>query len=438
MNTTTTLAGTDLRESLIGEPSCVRRTFEVLGEVLTGTKEVTETDETFAARVLGEKNTALVSETVRLSASNSLSFAAALVDLIDLYGPEIGPGDGSDTPEWRRLELDGTTLSLPKTLSMFFPAETLGSAGVVVRLIGADCYGGPALFVNSTQENRAVARTVFDLITASAKKKNVLRGRVLHATCNEGLQLDISQLPDRERSSLSVPQAVWDEIDTNVAALTTRADLMRELGLGTRRGVLLAGPPGVGKSAISSIVARELVGDFTVILVDARAGSYVLRLVFEETKELGPTVVVLEDVDLYIGNRNNGTGGSALADFLAVMDGSERYEDVLTIASTNDPAALDKAATRASRFDSIIRLDYPDVRGRVAILRGLLAKLACAESVDADAVASSIGGDVSGADLQEIVRRAVLVHGVDLTTDRLRAVIAQGRWKPEPLVGNYL
>lgn len=116
MNTTTTLAVTDLRESLIGEPSCVRRTFEVLGEVLTGTKEVTETDETFAARVLGEKNTALVSETVRLSASNSLSFAAALVDLIDLYGPEIGPGDGSDTPEWRRLELDGTTLSLPKTL----------------------------------------------------------------------------------------------------------------------------------------------------------------------------------------------------------------------------------------------------------------------------------------------------------------------------------
>lgn len=52
-----------------------------------------------------------------------------------------------------------------------------------------------------------------------------------------------------------------------------------------------------------------------MILVDARAGSYVLRLVFEETKELGPTVVVLEDVGLYIGNRNNGTGGSALADF---------------------------------------------------------------------------------------------------------------------------
>jgi transitional endoplasmic reticulum ATPase len=435
---TPVLPATDLRELLIGEDACVRRSLEVLGEILSGTAGNAETDETFVSRHLGVSHTSLVAETVRLTATSALSVAATLAELIELHSPAVGPGDGNDSPEWRRLELDGVTFSLPKTLSTFFARGILGAAGVVVRLIAADCYRGPALFVYAAPEDREVARAVFDAITATAKSKNLLRGRVLHATCNDGLQLDVTELASMERSSLSVPQQVWDEIDTNVAAVTTRADLMRALDLGTRRGILLAGPPGVGKSAISSIVAKELVGEFTVILVEARAAMYVLRAVFEETKELGPTVVVLEDIDLYIGDRNNGTGGAALADFLAVMDGTERYDDVLTIASTNDPAALDKAATRASRFDAIIHLDYPDVRGRAAILRGLIAKLDCAETVDVEQVATSIGGDVSGADLREIVRRAVLVHGGDLSTERLRDVVGQGRWKPEPLVGNYL
>lgn len=63
---------------------------------------------------------------------------------------------------------------------------------------------------------------------------------------------------------------MWHELDTNIASLTTRADLMRELGLGTRRGVLIAGPPGVGKSAISRIVAAELVGRLPSLLSTPR------------------------------------------------------------------------------------------------------------------------------------------------------------------------
>ncbi|MBJ8343170.1 ATP-binding protein [Antrihabitans sp. YC2-6] len=435
---TPTLNVTDLRAALDGESSCVRRTLDVLGEILSGTKEDRLTDETFAAHHLGARHSELVAEMVKLSATSTLATAATIVELIELHHPAVGPGDDSDPPEWRRLEIDDVSFSLPKTLSLFFPAHTLGSAATVVRLIGADVYRGPALFVYAAPPDREIARAVFDSITATAKTKNLLRGRALLASCNDGLQLDITELAPRDRASLCVPQQVWDEIDVNVASLTSRAELMRELGLGTRRGILLAGPPGVGKSAISAIVATELLGEFTVIFVDARAASYVLRAVFEECKELGPTVVVLEDIDLYIGDRSAGTGGAGLAEFLAVMDGSQRYDDVLTLASTNDPAALDKAATRASRFDAIIHLDYPDIAGRAEILRRLLGNLHCAAEIDTRAVAAGIGVDVSGADLREIVRRAVLAHGSDLTTGRLRDVIAQGRWKPEPLVGNYL
>jgi transitional endoplasmic reticulum ATPase len=146
--------------------------------------------------------------------------------------------------------------------------------------------------------------------------------------------------------------------------------------------------------------------------------------------------VVLEDVDLYLGDRRKGDRGSALADFLAVMDGAEEYEEVLTIASTNDPAALDAAAVRSARFDSIITLGYPDQPDRARILRRYLDGLDV--DLDAAAIAATLPDNVSGADLREIVRRSLLAHGTDLTTERIRQVIKEGRWQPEPLQGSYL
>jgi transitional endoplasmic reticulum ATPase len=234
-----------------------------------------------------------------------------------------------------------------------------------------------------------------------------------------------------------LPASVWAEIDANIAALTTRAELLRDLGLGTNRGVLLAGPPGVGKSALSRVVARELAGDFTVIIVDASAASSVLRQVYRETADLGPSVVVLEDVDLYLGDRKAGARGTALADFLAVLDGTEEYRDVLTIASTNDPAALDAAATRSARFDAVVHLAPPDQEACEAILRRLLGRFA-ETTVDCAALARQLPPGVTGADLREVVRRSVLGHGTDLTTEVLLQVVREGRWQPAALTGNYL
>ena len=355
----------------------MRRTVELLGELLSGAGRTASTASGFLEASLGRPHTSLVSERVDLSHTQSISVGAAVADLVTEHGVRLGPVVDDEAPTWQRIDLDGEHVSVPKSAAAFFPAGSATPADVVVQLVQHDFEPEPA--------------------------------------------------------SLRVLSRPAD----HAAALTTRAPLLRDLALGTNRGILLAGPPGVGKSALSRVVARELAGAFTIIVVDAAAASSVLRQVYRETVDLGPSVVILEDIDLYLGDRKAGARGTALADLLAVLDGTEPYTDVLTIASTNNPAALDAAATRSARFDSVLHLQPPDRAACARILARYLQNLG-EVAVDCDAVAQRLPAGVTGADLREVVRRAVLSHGRDLTTARLLTVVAEGRWQPAPLTGNYL
>lgn len=427
-------------DHLAGEQDCIRRSIELIGQILSGTAQRNDSADAFLARALDSPLPMLISESVVLSASTALTVSAVLGELIEQYDPLVGPGEGSDPPSWQRVKVDGDLISVPHTLSAHFAAGTIAKGSTVVR-IGIGSYLDDRLVLRAYANGGAAddAQAVVDSIMSHARgERNFLRGKVLLASFDNGLKFDVTELPKLDRTSLVLPQEVWHELDTNIASLTSRAALMRELGLGTRRGVLIAGPPGVGKSAISRIIAAELVGPFTVIIVDARTATDALREVYRETKHLGPSVIVLEDLDLYIGDRRRGNAGTTLAEFLSVLDGSEEFDDVLTLASTNDPDSLDSAATRSARFDSIIHLGHPTKRAVAQILQRLLSRVDCSSEIDCGVVAAALSSEVSGADLREVVRRAVLEYGSELTTERLRRIIADGRWKTAELTGQYL
>ncbi|MDB2205110.1 ATP-binding protein, partial [Mycobacteroides abscessus subsp. abscessus] len=194
---------------------------------------------------------------------------------------------------------------------------------------------------------------------------------------------------------------------------------------GGRRGVLLAGPPGVGKTAIASVVAAEMVGPFTVVCCDVSAAG-ALRQVFDECVELGPSLVVIEDVDLIVTRR--GRSDYLLSEFLAALD-SHADAALLVIATTNDVTTLDVAAVRAARFDSIIEVPYPNSSVAQQIISVLINGVPGGADIDCAAVARALPRETSGADIREIVRRAVLQEE-PLSTETLLAQISAGRYKP--------
>ncbi|WP_458317866.1 AAA family ATPase [Mycolicibacterium brisbanense] len=419
------------------------RALRALGELLLGvtSAEVSaESAERFTLRHLGVTSSAdLIDEEIALNAVTRVTSALALAELIAEHAAETGPGEHSSPPSYTQAEIaPGEHRRHPQTLRAGFPAGTAAEVPVVIRIeTRASSVHDPEVTVYATRANQLAAQAVLDALMARADELNPFRGRAVRATLGRGVQFSMIDLPPLSRGTVVVPEEVWAEVDLGVRAVRDQHGLLNRLGLGCRRGVLLVGPPGTGKSAVSAVVARELLASgFTVIYVEARAGQHLLTAVVEEAHRLGgPILMVLEDVDLYVRNRGD-SGGAGLSELLQAMDISPDAR-ILTLASTNDATTLDAAAIRTGRFDSIVTVPYPDCEASARILAALVDGIPGA--VDASSVAARLPDQTSGSDLREIVRRAVLSGDGVVSTAALLAEIGSGRYRAQlPGQGQYL
>lgn len=323
---------------------------------------------------------------------------------------------------------------------MHFPSGTLlDGAGCVIHIEAREgIMHSPEVSAFVTPDNQAAARAVLDRLAARANELNPYRGRAVRAANNYGLSLTVIDLPSNvTRETVIVPTEVWTEVDLGVTAVRDRYQVLNAHGLGARRGVLLCGPPGTGKSAVSAVIAREVVGAFTVIYVEAKAGEDLLTAVVEEAQRLGgPVLIVLEDVDLWCRSRSAGDGG--LSELLQAMD-VEADARILTLASTNDAATLDKAAIRTGRFDSVVEVGYPNRADATRILTALIRDIPGGREVDTAAVVTVLPDRTSGSDIREVVRRAVLAgDDGNISTATLLAEVGNGRYRAAVPAGLYL
>ena len=193
------------------------------------------------------------------------------------------------------------------------------------------------------------------------------------------------------------------------------------LGARIPKGILLVGPPGTGKTLMARAIAGEAgVPFFSIsgsefVEMFVGVGAARVRDLFEQARQAAPCIIFIDELDALGRARSavSGYGGNdekeqTLNQLLAELDGFDPRVGIVLLAATNRPEVLDPALMRAGRFDRQIVMDRPDRKGREAILKVHMKKVAVDPAVSADEVAAITPG-FTGADLANLVNEAAIV-----------------------------
>jgi cell division protease FtsH len=193
-----------------------------------------------------------------------------------------------------------------------------------------------------------------------------------------------------------------------------------DLGARIPKGVLLVGPPGTGKTLLAKAVAGEAKVPFfsisgsNFVEMFVGVGASRVRDLFEQAKRMAPSIVFIDEIDAVGRHRGAGLGGGhdereqTLNQLLVEMDGFTTNEGVIVMAATNRQDILDPALLRPGRFDRQITVSYPDINGRVAILKVHARGKPLADDVDLENIAKRTPF-ATGADLENIMNEGAII-----------------------------
>jgi ATPase family associated with various cellular activities (AAA) len=284
----------------------------------------------------------------------------------------------------------------PLALLMRGPEEHGPTEDVTVEIACADAGAGQ----RATEEIRRLALA-----------NNVFRGHVISFGDevfhhHRGALLTFLDRPSVSRDQVILPPDVLDGIERQVLGVARHAGRLLASGQHLKRGVLLYGAPGTGKTHTIRYLLSELTGLTVVVLSGTALGM--IAQACSVARTLQPSMVVVEDVDLIAEEREYGMGQHPLLfQLLNEMDGLAEDLDVTFLLTTNRADLLEPAlAQRPGRVDHASLLPMPDADARLRLLRLYQGNLVL-DLADPDLVISRTEG-VTASFMKELLRRAAL------------------------------
>lgn len=315
-------------------------------------------------------------------------------------------------PAQREMRLQGPTQALKRN---FFRRPLM--AGDLVATTGQQPVQNMPADVRQLLRAPAYALTQIRLTVASTSPKGIVH-------IDENTEVELRA--EFEEASAGRAMVNYDDVggmEETIRALREMVELplrypelFIRLGVEPPKGVLLHGPPGTGKTRLAQAVANESDATFFTINGPEIMGSGYgesekrLREVFEEASRAAPAIIFIDEIDSIAPKRTQVPGEAEkrlVAQLLTLMDGLEKRANVVVIAATNRPDAIDEALRRPGRFDREIVIGVPDQRGRRQILGIHTRGMPLESAVDLDELARVTHGYV-GADIAALAREAAI------------------------------
>lgn len=265
--------------------------------------------------------------------------------------------------------------------------------------------------------DHAISSRVLEEVRTLSMTHSVLRGQVI-SLAGSGYEhstdgVTFIRRPDLPAGHVILPPGVLDRVVDHVVGIAEHAEMLAAHGQHLKRGVLLFGPPGSGKTHtvrhLLSVTPRH-----TVVLLAGDTLRFV-GLAAKLARAMQPAIVVLEDCDLIAEDRDRYHGAKPLLfEVLDAMDGLDADADVTFVLTTNRVEAMERALSqRPGRVDLAVEVPLPDEAGRLALL-GLYAPAAAFSETVLRETAGKLAGTTASFS-KELIRRAVLAAAKDGT-----------------------
>ncbi|NXL30512.1 NVL protein, partial [Glaucidium brasilianum] len=248
---------------------------------------------------------------------------------------------------------------------------------------------------NTAEKNMEIGTDILDELQRLLdllKKQDPLPEEQLQKLCiemNDFIVALSSVQPSAKREGfVTIPDVTWadigaledvrEELTMAILAPVRNPEQFKALGLTTPAGVLLAGPPGCGKTLLAKAVANESGLNFISVKGPELLNMYVgeseraVRQVFQRARNSAPCVIFFDEVDALCPRRSDRESGASVRvvnQLLTEMDGLENRQQVFIMAATNRPDIIDPAILRPGRLDKTLYVGLPPPEDRLAILK---------------------------------------------------------------------